>query len=39
MDQQANTKTSSATAAARAALPLLVLLHEMAAAELAQVTV
>ena len=39
MDQQANTKTSSATMAARAALPLPVLLHEMAAVEQALVTV
>jgi hypothetical protein len=39
MDQQANIKTSSVTAAARSALSLLVLLQEMAAAEQAQVTV
>jgi hypothetical protein len=39
MDQQATTKTSSATAAARAALPFLALLHEMAAVEQAQGTV
>jgi hypothetical protein len=39
MDQQATTKTSSATMAARAALPLLVVPHEMAAAEQALVAV
>jgi hypothetical protein len=39
MDWQVSIKTSSATMAARAALPLLVLLHEMAAAEQALVTV
>jgi len=39
MNQQATTKTSSATMAARAALPLLVVLHEMGAAGHALVTV
>jgi hypothetical protein len=38
MDQQATTKTSSATMAAKAALSLLVVLHEMAAAGQALVT-
>jgi hypothetical protein len=39
MDRQATTKTSSATLTARTAQPFLAMLHEMAAAEQALVTV